>query len=120
MENDFIERDDSAGPSNPARPVRYGYVPAILQKLILTFERYGGEFPELGPIEGQVRALTEQTGPTDLTLYPCLRSLMGILRTAQLRSRCGRLLYLRVLGDVAHAQGKAIPKHPGEDYLDIS
>ena len=120
LENNSTERNDSPGSSNPDQPGRYGYVPAILQKLTLTFERNRGEFPELGPIERQVRTLTEKTGQTDLTLYPCLRSLMDILRAAQLQSRCGRLLYLRVLGDVAHAQGKAIPKHLGEDYLGVS
>lgn len=99
--------------------MRYEYLPEILGKLMLSFERYGEAYTDLQPIEQQVRGLLEKTGPDNLVYDPCLRSLMRILRTAKLHSWCGQLIYLRVLGDVANAQGKSIPKHPGEHYLDV-
>jgi len=95
-------------------------VPGILNKLQLTFEQHTITQKELNPIQQQIAGLLEQFPPAQQSCYPCLRNLMRILRKVQLQSETGRLLYLRVLCDVAQAQGKPLPKHPGTTYLDLT
>lgn len=87
----------------------------VLQKLTATFERYREEIPELGLIEQAWRTQLEKAGPGEPAgILP----LMRILRRVRQQSECGRLLYIRVLGDLAHANGKAVPRHAGDFYVE--
>jgi hypothetical protein len=119
FENTAAQVTSATGKSVGESTERYGYVPEILRKLAFTFQRYSEAYPELKPIKWQMQPLLESTARDSDARYASLLSLMQILRNARTQSRCAQLLYLRVLGDVAHAQGKSIPRYAGEDYLGL-